>query len=223
MYKKLNLDKSYRSIFELLWYSQLPCFDVANITTKGNEEHALIKQCMWKGRRISCSSIFSMQPTDRGMCCSFNKEKAEEMFKNSPYQQQISDLTDQDKRQSFENSTLPDWFDPTPEAGRTKGLTIVLDGHGDLLSASSIPDYTQGFEAIVDGKGVYPLTSREHILIRPGHLTEVGIGALKITPNPNIQSVNPMSRNCYFSHEHPPDQPLRAHRKYSQLSWEAIQ
>ena len=218
MYKKLSLEKSYKSIFELMWYSQLPCFDVANITTKENEEHALIKQCMWKGRRMTCSSIFSMQPTDRGMCCSFNKERAEEMFKNSPYRQQRVNLANQDRRQSVENSTLPDWFDPTPEAGRSKGLTIVLDGHSDLISASSIPDSIQGFEAIVDGKGVYPLTSREHILIRPGHLTEVGIGALKITPNPNIQSVDPLNRNCYFSDEPPPDQPLRAHQKYSQLS-----
>ena len=218
IYKRLNLDKSYKSIFELMWYSQLPCFDVANITTRGNEELALIKQCMWKGRRISCPSIFSMQPTDRGMCCSFNKEKAEKIFKNSPYQQQIINLTHQDKRKSFENSTVPDWFDPTPEAGRSKGLTIVLDGHSDLISASSIPDFTHGFEAIVDGKGVYPLTSREHILIRPGHLTEVGIGALKITPDPNIKSVDPLKRNCYFSDEYPPNQPLRAHQKYSQLS-----
>ena len=41
----------------------------------------MIKRCIWKGVRVSCSSIFSMYPTDRGMCCSFNMQKAEEMFK----------------------------------------------------------------------------------------------------------------------------------------------
>ena len=37
-YKSINLDKSYQSLIELLWYSQLPCFDVVNVTTKVNEE-----------------------------------------------------------------------------------------------------------------------------------------------------------------------------------------
>ena len=37
-YKKIDLDKSYKPLMELLWYSQLPCFDVVNVTTKVNEE-----------------------------------------------------------------------------------------------------------------------------------------------------------------------------------------
>ena len=32
-YMKIDLDKSYPSLFELLWYSQLPCFDVLNVTS----------------------------------------------------------------------------------------------------------------------------------------------------------------------------------------------
>ena len=38
-YKNMNLDKSYPHMFELLWYSQLPCFDIVNITTKSNQDH----------------------------------------------------------------------------------------------------------------------------------------------------------------------------------------
>ena len=30
---KIDLDKSYPALFELLWYSQLPCFDVLNVTS----------------------------------------------------------------------------------------------------------------------------------------------------------------------------------------------
>ena len=37
-YIKMDLDKSYPSLFELLWYSQLPCFDVVNITSKADDE-----------------------------------------------------------------------------------------------------------------------------------------------------------------------------------------
>ena len=32
-YKNIDLDKSYPNLFELLWYSQLPCFDVLNVTS----------------------------------------------------------------------------------------------------------------------------------------------------------------------------------------------
>ena len=38
-YEKIDLEESYTSLFELLWYSQLPCFDVMNVTTKEKEEH----------------------------------------------------------------------------------------------------------------------------------------------------------------------------------------
>ena len=135
---------------ELLWYSQLPCFDVVNVTTKVNEEfgninyrletcygkfkigshkidfsarirnlstnitwhclfQGMIKKCFWKGRRLSCSSIFTMHPSDRGMCCSFNKKKADEMFKQNRYQENMKFLTDQDKKLSREDSIVPPW------------------------------------------------------------------------------------------------------------------
>ena len=69
----------------------------------------MIKRCLWKGQRMSCSSMFSMYPTDRGMCCSFNKQRADEMFRKSRYQENIMRLTEQDKKFSSEDSTVPEW------------------------------------------------------------------------------------------------------------------
>ena len=34
-----DLDAIYPNLFELLWYSQIPCFDILNITTSANQEH----------------------------------------------------------------------------------------------------------------------------------------------------------------------------------------
>ena len=34
-------------------------------------------------------------------------------------------------------------FDPKPESGWSRGLTVVLDAHTDLIAASSIPEYFQ--------------------------------------------------------------------------------
>ena len=47
---------------------------------------------------------------------------------------------------------------------------------------------------------------------------EVSITAVKITPNPNIDSMKPTERKCYFDYEHPMSHPLRVHKNYSQVT-----
>ena len=142
----------------------------------------MIKKCLWKGQRLNCSSIFKMHPTDRGMCCAFNKERADEMFKVSRYEEQIMYLTEQDKNKSHENADVPSWwvltihphifaikeflncrYDPVPEAGKSKGLTLVLDAHSDLVTSSSIPDY---FQAIIFLCSLYNISEIYHLDFR---------------------------------------------------------
>ena len=94
------------------------------------------------------------------------------MFKESRYQTQIQNLTDQDKKLSFEDSTIPTWsvvvntfkaklvkqelmfyslrHDSKPQAGKSKGLVLVLDAHSDLVTASSVPNDFQVFTVICD-------------------------------------------------------------------------
>ena len=50
-----------------------------------------------------------MFPTDRGMCCSFNKQRAEDMFKEGKYRDSVAKLTNRDKETSFQSSELPEW------------------------------------------------------------------------------------------------------------------
>ena len=45
----------------------------------------------------------------------------------------------------------------------------------------------------------------------------VSLSAVKVTPNPNIKSINPLKRKCFFDNEHPPNHPLQAYKKYSQV------
>ena len=75
--------QAHSKLFEILWYTQLPCFDIRDITLKVNDHTAMLKRCYWKGVKMSCSAIFKTQPTDRGMCCSFNMEVAEKVYKES--------------------------------------------------------------------------------------------------------------------------------------------
>ena len=39
MYATMDLDQTYTALFELMWYSQIPCFDILNVTTKDKQNH----------------------------------------------------------------------------------------------------------------------------------------------------------------------------------------
>ena len=39
IYTELDLEQSYSHLFELMWYSQMPCFDILNVTTKADQNH----------------------------------------------------------------------------------------------------------------------------------------------------------------------------------------
>ena len=58
--------KSFPSLFELLWYSRNPCFDVAELTSDKIHEKSVIKQCLWKGEAIN---TYRKYPT----CCIVTK------------------------------------------------------------------------------------------------------------------------------------------------------
>ena len=105
IFRSLDMSAIYDSLFDLLWYSTMPCFDVKGITSTFQDEMSIIKKCSWKGKEISCPSIFEMQPTDRGMCCSFNMEKAENIFQKSKY----SELISQAQKEAFENRQVQDY------------------------------------------------------------------------------------------------------------------
>ena len=109
-FDQMDVPKSYKNLFELFWYTKLPCFDVQDVTSKTEEETtSLIKRCSWKGETIDCAAIFVTRPTDRGMCCAFNIEEAEKMFNAKIYANVTSSLQTFDRENSFGTKTLPDW------------------------------------------------------------------------------------------------------------------
>ena len=98
---EMDLNTTYPSLFQLLWYSQLPCFDVKDVTSNWPDQMSIIKSCSWKGKKISCPSIFQMLPTDRGMCCSFNMKKAEEIFQKTKYAELVEKFQSSDKEKRY--------------------------------------------------------------------------------------------------------------------------
>ena len=51
-FKDLDLEKSYEGLFQLLWHSTSPCFDIQNWTSSYRDQRSSIKQCMWKGVNV---------------------------------------------------------------------------------------------------------------------------------------------------------------------------
>jgi len=213
---KVDYETAYTNLFEILWYSQLPCFDIRNITSESKDEMSMIKRCYWKGHPMSCSSIFLTRPTDRGMCCAFNMEKAEDIFRESKYSSALSKFQKQDQDLGFEDSALPKWYEnagePKSQPGQNKGLTLILDAHTDRISPGTVHDNFRGFSTVVDGGERYPLTQRNSLLIRPGRENYIAISALSIVADDDIVDINPKKRYCYFPHEYP----LEMHKNYSQ-------
>ena len=53
-------------------------------------EMVVFQRCYWKNQPVACSAIFETTPTDQGMCCTFNMEKADKMFERSQYSEMIT-------------------------------------------------------------------------------------------------------------------------------------
>ena len=104
-FERINLAKSYKKLFELLWYTRLPCFDVKDVTSKERDEMSVIKRCYWRGKMVDCASIFVTRSTDRGMCCTFNSDNAENIFRDNIYMNMSSAMQKRDKQLSFNRIT----------------------------------------------------------------------------------------------------------------------
>ena len=217
-FRKMNMKTSYNALFEIMWYTQLPCFDVEGVTSKENDEYGMLKGCFWKGVKIPCSKIFKAFPTDQGMCCTFNMDSAEKMFKEGKYQDMFEFLQQRDQNLSFDRLlNIPNSWEnnqePVPEPGRSKGLQIILDSHSNLMSGGTVQEDFDGFFAIIDATDQYPMTTRKSVLIRPGHNNFVSMSATKIK-SIDIESIKPLKRNCLF----PGDMKMDYHNNYTQAN-----
>ena len=215
-YGSIDLEKSYSALFELLWYGQMPCNDIRGITSEAKDELSFIKKCYWKGEAISCNAIFQKRPTDRGLCCSFNIESAENVFKESKYKQAITSRQTEDTQNGFDTGEKPNWYirneEPVPEAGRKKGLTLIIDGHTDKVASGTVSDNFRGFPIVVDDNDKFPLTALSELIGRPGFESNIKISAVHLEALNETRKYGPDKRNCYF----PDEYDLELHQHYSQ-------
>ena len=214
----LEYDKIYHAMFELLWYSQLPCYDVRGLTSDLVDELSFVKKCYWKEQPISCAAIFQARPTDKGMCCAFNMEKAENILRQSNYTKAISLRQSYDSKNGFDTNEKPNWFlendEPIPKAGIKNGLTLLFDIHSNKLSKASVDDNFRGVPVLIDDKDKFPIMETSGTLARPGFDNRITINAFDVLAKDEIKQYAHDKRQCYF----PDEYELDMHLKYSKPS-----
>ena len=115
------------------------------------------------------------------MCCSFFLKLLDEVLKSGNYRDYISIRQSSDVSNGFSQS---DTFfrdtnlykasnEPVPEAGREKGLTLIVDGHANKLSRSTISETFRGSVTVVDGTDEFPLLSYSNLIVRPGFENDI--------------------------------------------------
>jgi len=97
---------------------------------------------------------------------------AEEIFLEKSYSNLIGSLQQYDKNHSFEDLSSSLWYqssgEPFPQAGQNKGLYVMLDSHSDKLASGSSETDFDGFLALIDSRGSYPLMGQKSFMIKPG-------------------------------------------------------
>ena len=180
----MDMENSYKALFELLWNSQIPCFDVMNVTSKSNYEYG----------KLLCSSLHNLRKSSPMALC-INTRNDQVVFlegSDTRLSKHFHTVSHQPRHVLFIQHAKSGWnvqeeqiqraygeahqarqgiqlwqlnparmvgalwlhtapnflhvkynslrFDPLPEAGRAKGLSLMLDAHSDLIAASSVPD-----------------------------------------------------------------------------------
>lgn len=217
IFQTIDMQKAFANYFQMLWYSTLPCFDIQKLTSMENGTTAMLQQCRWKGRPISCSAIFKTFPTDAGMCCTFNLVKANALFLESEYTKLIMKLQAIDKLNAFTNGTEPEEHLNSlfPEQGVGHGLWVLLDKHSNLLAPRSVFSDLSGFGVHLGSPWSFPYVRKHSIHIQTGHLNSIALSAIAIEADDEIHDVEPKLRGCMFKDE---TKDLKFHNVYSQTN-----
>ncbi|CAB4059014.1 ASICN [Lepeophtheirus salmonis] len=172
-FSDLNQDKAYNELFHLLWFDKMPCFDVSKPIQK-----------------------------NEGLCCVFNLEKAENMFRESKYSKKLSELQREEKNlaKEFSNWDL-EGLDILVLISNPEYHPITIFKKENHFPKMENMKDVLGFHAYVGGVQQYPLLSRHSISLRTGEQNYIKISAIDVETDIDLEYISSEKRNCYFSHE----------------------
>ena len=182
-FKKLNMTAVYPDLFQLLWYSQLPCFPVQNISEGG-----LLARCEVAGQEVDCRDIFQTVATDEGICCAFN---AKDVLKSSGYEDLIQKMRGENE-QKYNPTSL------VPKAGKKNGLKITLDAHYDKVTFGSIFDDAVGMRVFVGEPEEFVVIGERGKVLEPGKEHFLKISGYVIKADQDLMNLPSKTRKCFM-------------------------
>ena len=216
MFKRLDKTTAYAAIFSTMWYSSAPCFEVRKTTGLSNGLTSLLRYCEWKGVPISCSAIFTLVPTDQGMCCSFNMKVANEIYVESRYRDALQTMQNADKLAAFLPSSIPTDYAETQEpktiSGINKGLVLIIDAHSNWIVPGSAKGDFHGFDAFIDSSSTFPLTEQAGVPIKSGFNNIIKLTSSMVVADDQLINLDKIERNCLFPEE---NSDLRIQKQYT--------
>ncbi|XP_059096207.1 pickpocket protein 28-like [Tigriopus californicus] len=185
----LQIERNYLKIMRMLLGSSMLC-------------HEFIKHCKWNGVKFPCKSLFVLNPTDGGLCCSFHMD-LKAIKENLPFMEALehSDVLSHSALNKGNEDSLG--IDMTPKVGEGFGLELILDANLSSNDPGSMTDDHQGISSSIASHSESVSVSSGRFLIAPGHVTEVVLTAIKTDTEKTLEETfDPNTRKCYFPHEY---------------------
>ena len=184
------MSKLYPNLFQLLWYSSLPCYHLPGLS-----DEFMVKKCQVAGRKIECSRIFRQVPTDIGMCCALN---AQSVIKESEYSDLISKM--QESSEFLDKQSLGSTEKVSVAVGLGNGLKLTLDLHSNFQSFGTVVNDFDAFRLFIGQSTEFPAMTEKSLVIQPGHEHFLDLSSHSLSTS-GIEMIRPEDRNCYFQYE----------------------
>ena len=99
--------------------------------------------------------------------------------------------------------------------GTEMGLTVILDAHTDLVNTFSVSSDFKGFTVAILSEDEFPMTRKNEIQVKPGHLNNLAIMPTKLDSVEAIKRISVNQRDCYFKEE---TATTKLFKEYSQIN-----
>ncbi|XP_017077679.1 pickpocket protein 28 [Drosophila eugracilis] len=177
--------------------------------------------CRFSAVERNCSHLFQQILTDEGLCCVFNFQPPEHLYK--PYSNNRRNLTSADGFETVKwdpetgyPEKLPPKYHPAPSSGTgiTLGFTAVLNAEMSEYYCSSTNG--PGFKVYFHNPIEVPMVKEAGLITAIGYETNYRIEMVRAEAVPAIRSISRDGRQCLFNDE----KELIFYRIYTRLNCE---
>ena len=115
---------------------------------------------------------------------------------------------------------VSEWYinqsEPIPQVGVKMGLSVILDGHSDVIEPYTVDSDFRSFQVVISSPGDFPLTFKKGFKIQSGYRNMVALSAIRVDDYDTLRSLTPKDRHCYYEDE--TTSLVKFHKNYSQAN-----